>query len=86
MPTANPKLPYPVVLPQRRPKYRKRGFIRAYAPVQEDFGIGQTMFLEFLETSNRVCQAAPWLQAINLAGIGTMFMPPAIGVAVGIAI
>ncbi|OOO05728.1 hypothetical protein OAory_01072440 [Aspergillus oryzae] len=74
-PTSNPRLPYPVVLPQRRPKSRKRGFIRAYAPALEEFGIDQAMFLDFLETSNRACQATPWLHAINLAGIGTMFLP-----------
>ncbi|KAE8377724.1 hypothetical protein BDV26DRAFT_263034 [Aspergillus bertholletiae] len=86
MPSSNPRLPYPVVLPQRRPKSRKRGFIRAYAPALEEFGIDQTMFLDFLETSNRACQATPWLHAINLAGIGTMFLPSAIGIAVSIAI
>ncbi|EIT81224.1 hypothetical protein BDV35DRAFT_359901 [Aspergillus flavus] len=85
-PTSNPRLPYPVVLPQRRPKSRKRGFIRAYAPALEEFGIDQAMFLDFLETSNRACQATPWLHAINLAGIGTMFLPSAIGIAVSIAI
>ncbi|KAE8349224.1 hypothetical protein BDV28DRAFT_163725 [Aspergillus coremiiformis] len=85
-PTSNARLPYPVILPQRRPKSRKRGFIRAYAPVLDEFGFDQAMFLEFLETSNRACQATPWLKAINLAGIGTMFMPSAIGIAVGVAI
>lgn len=82
----SPRLTCPVVLPQRRPKSRKRGFIRAYAPVLEDFGIDKTMFLEFLETSNRACQATPWLQAINLASIGTMFIPEAISIAVSILI
>ncbi|KAB8228259.1 uncharacterized protein BDW43DRAFT_304070 [Aspergillus alliaceus] len=85
-PTAQPSLPYPVVLPQRRPRSRKRGFIRAYAPVLDDFGFDQAMFLDFLETSNRACQATPWLHAINLAGIGASFMPSAIGIVVGIAI
>ncbi|KAL4871220.1 hypothetical protein BDV12DRAFT_164426 [Aspergillus spectabilis] len=75
-PSTTPKLPYPVILPQRRPK--KRGFIRAYAPVLEDFGIDQAMFFEFLETSNRACQATPWLYALNLASIGTIFIPSAI--------
>ncbi|GKZ91597.1 hypothetical protein AnigIFM59636_004232 [Aspergillus niger] len=82
----SPRLSCPVVLPQRRPKSRKRGFIRAYAPVLEDFGIDKAMFLEFLETSNRACQATPWLQAINLASIGTMFIPEAISIAVSILI
>jgi hypothetical protein len=35
------RLPLTVVLPQRRPKDRSRGFIRAYAPVLENCGIDQ---------------------------------------------
>ncbi|KAJ0421175.1 hypothetical protein BJY00DRAFT_282721 [Aspergillus carlsbadensis] len=73
-----PKLPYPVILPQRRPRNNKRGFIRAYAPDLAQFGIDQEMFLNFLETSNRACQATPWLYALNLASIGTIWLPSAI--------
>ncbi|KAL4880132.1 hypothetical protein BJY04DRAFT_80935 [Aspergillus karnatakaensis] len=85
-PYETPKLPYPVILPQRRPKDKKRGFIRAYAPVLEGFGIDQGMFLDFLETSNKACQATPWLYALNLASIGTMWMPGAISFIVSAAI
>lgn len=85
-PARHPTLPYPVILPQRRPRSRKRGFIRAYAPVLDDFGIDQAMFIDFLETSNKACQASGWIGAINLASIGTMFMPSAIGMAVSVAI
>jgi hypothetical protein len=46
------KLCLPVVLPQRRPKDRTRGFIRAYAPDLMNCGIDQAMFLDFLETFN----------------------------------
>lgn len=42
------KLPLPVIIPQRRPKHKTRGFIRAYAPVLEEVGIGQTTWLDFL--------------------------------------
>jgi hypothetical protein len=77
-PSTPPKLLYPVILPQRRPRNNKRGFIRAYAPDLEQFGIGQDMFLNFLETSNRACQATPWLYALNLASIGTIWLPSAI--------
>ncbi|KAL2012543.1 hypothetical protein VTN00DRAFT_68 [Thermoascus crustaceus] len=82
----SPSLPFPVVLPQRRPKDRSRGFIRAYAPVLEDCGIDQPTFLEFLETFNRASLASPWLQAINLAAIGTMFLPHGVAIAVSIAV
>ncbi|KAL3463511.1 hypothetical protein BJX64DRAFT_116334 [Aspergillus heterothallicus] len=73
-----PKLAYPVILPQRRPKNNKRGFIRAYAPDLAQFGIDQEMFLDFLETSNKACQATPWLYALNLASIGTIWLPSAL--------
>ncbi|PLB49764.1 hypothetical protein P170DRAFT_409355 [Aspergillus steynii IBT 23096] len=86
VPQGHPVLPYPVILPQRRPRDRKRGFIRAYAPVLDDFGIDQATFIDFLDTSNKACQASGWIGAINLASIGTMFMPSAIGMAVSVAI
>ncbi|OJJ31289.1 hypothetical protein ASPWEDRAFT_72249, partial [Aspergillus wentii DTO 134E9] len=81
-----PRLPYPVVLPQRRPKARARGFVRAYAPVLEDFGINEAMFLDFLDKCNTACMGANWLNVLNLASIPTMLLPEAISVAVSIAI
>ena len=80
------KLSLPVVLPQRRPKDRSRGFIRAYAPVLENCGIDQATWLAFLDTFQKSSAANPWLNAINLAAIGTMFMPHVIGLVVGHAI
>ena len=73
------QLPLPVLLPQRRPGSRSRGFIRAYAPMLETCGIDQAMWLDFLSTFEKSSQANPWLNAINLAGIATTFMPTAIG-------
>ncbi|KAL4788598.1 hypothetical protein BJX76DRAFT_353044 [Aspergillus varians] len=84
--SSSPKLPYPVILPQRRPKTNKRGFIRAYAPILESFGIDQPTFLSFLETSNRACQATPWLYALNLASIGTIWIPGVISFVVSAVI
>lgn len=46
-----PKLPCPVILSQRRPRDKKRGFIRAYAPVLEECGIDQATFLDFLKAN-----------------------------------
>lgn len=43
------QIPGPVVIAQRRPGSKFRGFVRAYAPELADCGIGQDMFLEFLE-------------------------------------
>ncbi|KAI1615166.1 hypothetical protein EDD37DRAFT_649834 [Exophiala viscosa] len=70
------RLPLPVVLPQRRPKDRSRGFIRAYAPDLAAKEIDQHMFLDFIETFNMASQANPWLNAINLAGLATWALPP----------
>ncbi|KAJ5725052.1 uncharacterized protein N7483_006409 [Penicillium malachiteum] len=81
-----PRLSAPVLLPQRRPKNRDRGFIRAYAPALAECGIDQKTFLDFLDTAEKGCRAAPWLRAINLASIGTMWMPTVTGMAVSIAI
>ncbi|OJJ05752.1 hypothetical protein ASPVEDRAFT_87088 [Aspergillus versicolor CBS 583.65] len=80
------RLPYPVILPQRRPSSRKRGFIRAYAPVLEGFGIDQTIFLDFLDTAERAGQARPWMNAINLASFGTAMLPSGISIATSIAV
>ena len=51
------QIPCPVVLPQRRPGQKDRGFVRAYAPVLADCGISQDVFLRFLadwEKSSKV--------------------------------
>ncbi len=53
------KLDLPVILPQRRPKNKERGFVRAYAPVLQTCGIHQAEFLAFLdgfEKAIQVCQ------------------------------
>lgn len=86
-PAAIPRLlALPVILPQRRPKGRSRGFIRAYAPVLADCGIDQAMFLDFLETFNQATEASPWINAINLAGIAGFFVSPGISIAITVAI
>ena len=54
-------LPCPVIVPQRRPRDKTRGFIRAYAPILSECGIDQTTFLQFLETmdkASKVCRFA----------------------------
>lgn len=50
-------IPCPVIIPQRRPRKKGRGFVRAYAPVLKDCGIDQEVFLRFLadwEKSSKV--------------------------------
>lgn len=64
----NDRLALPVILPQRRPENRARGFVRAYAPVLAGVGIDQATFLDFIDTFNKVLEPSPWLNAINIAG------------------
>lgn len=80
------RLDLPVVLPQRRPKDRSRGFIRAYAPELMKAGVNEAMFLDFLETFNTATQASPWLNAINMAGFAFMPLAPGISQAATIAL
>ena len=50
-------LPCPVVLPQRRPKDKSRGFVRAYSPVLgECAGIDEATFIEFIDDLDRASQ------------------------------
>ena len=87
-PSSLPKgrLAVPVVLPQRRPETRARGFIRAYAPELGEKGIDQATFLDFLETFNEASQASPLLDAINLAGLAFIPLPFGINQAATIAL
>ena len=53
---ASGRLPCPVIIPQRRPRTKSRGFVRAYAPVLADCDIDQDTFLEFLKTFHKASQ------------------------------
>jgi hypothetical protein len=79
-------LPCPVILPQRRPRDKKRGFVRAYAPVLEDCGIDQATFLDFLKTFHAASKASPWLTVINIAAAGAGMAPSVIAMGVSIAV
>ena len=80
-------LPYPVILPQRRPKDKSRGFIRAYAPIlNECSNIDQTTFLDMLESLDRSSKAAPVFDVINLACLAVGFIPNPITIGVSIAV
>ncbi|KAM3424165.1 hypothetical protein BST61_g11292 [Cercospora zeina] len=83
---ATGRLPFPVLLPQRRPTDRSRGFVRAYAPVLESCGIGQHEWLHFLDQFEKSTQASSWIMALNLASIATMALPTITSFAVSAAI
>lgn len=50
------RLPCPVIIPQRRPKNKSRGFVRAYAPMLMNCGIDQATFLDFLKAFHKASQ------------------------------
>jgi len=57
------RIPCPVIIPQRRPRQKDRGFVRAYAPVLADCGISQDVFLQFLDDwdkASKVGSSFPW--------------------------
>jgi hypothetical protein len=78
-------LTLPIILPQRRPKTRNRGFILAYSPVLEAAGIDQPTFLDFLSRLNKAVEPNPWIQAINLAGFAGQAVPEPFFLLVGLA-
>ncbi|RDW71512.1 hypothetical protein BP6252_08075 [Coleophoma cylindrospora] len=80
------KLAYPVIIPQRRPRNKKRGFVRAYAPALADCGVDQAAFLDFLESFDSSSKASPWLQVINIAAMGAGFVPSPIAMGVATAV
>ncbi|EEU37413.1 uncharacterized protein NECHADRAFT_86417 [Fusarium vanettenii 77-13-4] len=82
----NTKLALPVILPQRRPKDRGRGFVRAYAPVLADVGIDQETFLDLIDSFNKSLEPNPYLYAINLTGLASMAAPEPFTMLIGASI
>ena len=86
------KLPLPVILPQRRPGTKVRGFVRAYSPILEESDISQDSFLGFLKFFNKAAQASPIFDAVMIAtpiaaaypdlviGIGIQAVQVAVGI------
>lgn len=79
-------LSFPVVIPQRRPGNKSRGFVEAYAPALEPFGIQQDEFISFVRATNKAVQASKWLTAIQLAAMGTSFVPNSIAMGASVAV
>ncbi|KAF2649579.1 hypothetical protein K491DRAFT_697956 [Lophiostoma macrostomum CBS 122681] len=80
------RLSAPVVLPQKRPRAKGRGFVRAYAPALEPCGIDQATFLDFLDTFDKSTHASQYLNAINVAANIVGMVPDPIIMAVTISI
>ncbi|KAJ6151659.1 hypothetical protein N7470_007256 [Penicillium chermesinum] len=69
------RLPYPVIIPQRRPRDRSRGFARAYAPVLANCDVSQEMFLRFIKDLYEASKANPIFMVVNMAAFVTGFIP-----------
>ncbi|KAF9639708.1 hypothetical protein BFW01_g11514 [Lasiodiplodia theobromae] len=75
-PPQQPCLPCPVILPQRRPREKTRGFVRAYAPALEAAaGIDQASFLQFLKAFHTASQASPVFNVVLLASAVVGLVP-----------
>lgn len=70
----------PIVIPQRRPKKRGRGFVRAYSPVLASAGIDQPEFLDFVDSFNKAIVPSEWIQAIELISWAGMAAPEPIAI------
>ncbi|KAL7944974.1 hypothetical protein V8C42DRAFT_324225 [Trichoderma barbatum] len=79
------ELPMPVILPQRRPGERARGFIHAYAPLLQSVGIDEATFIDFIKQLNMATAPSPWINAINLAAVAVQHVPEPVTIAVSIA-
>jgi hypothetical protein len=55
-PPATGRLPLPVIIPQRRPENKDRGFLYAYAPMLNECGIHEETFIDFLSQLNEACK------------------------------
>ena len=64
---ADERLPCAVIIPQRRPHTKTRGFVRAYAPVLQDCGIDEATFMDFHEGFHRAINKQGWFNAVNIA-------------------
>ncbi|KAH7389738.1 hypothetical protein DE146DRAFT_176006 [Phaeosphaeria sp. MPI-PUGE-AT-0046c] len=84
--TPRASLPYPIVIPQRRPGSKARGWARAYPPDLEALGVEQDTFLRFLQNFEDAQQASPWLKAVYVAGSVVGVIPGHITLAVSISV
>ncbi|KAK1453352.1 hypothetical protein CMEL01_05011 [Colletotrichum melonis] len=80
------RLSLPVLVPQRRPEKRARGFIQAYAPMLVDFDINQDTFLDFIDSLNKSLKPNPWISAVNLAGFAGEALPDPASLLFGFAV
>ena len=77
------KLPFPVILPQRRPGTKTRGFVRAYSPILQESGVSQDAFLGFLKDLHKAAQASPIFDVVMIAtALASAYPDPVIGLGI----
>ncbi|KAL2283064.1 hypothetical protein FJTKL_10176 [Diaporthe vaccinii] len=89
---AESRLSRAVVIPQRRPRDRARGFVRAYAPNLLRCGISQETFLQFIDGLNKSAASNAAVEVVNVAGEAVGAVPgsefvgaPIVGMALQVA-
>ncbi|KAL8671374.1 MAG: hypothetical protein Q9168_004122 [Polycauliona sp. 1 TL-2023] len=82
-PATSKQLPFPIVIPQRRPNTKSRGFIRAYPPILESKDISSDLFLGFLKEFHTAAQASPIFNVVMIAtAIAGAYPDPLVGLGV----
>src|SRR5215469_9266714 len=71
------RMPYPIVIPQRRPRSKKRGFVRAYPPILDNYGISQDAFLTLLKNFHQASKPSKYIAAVFVAA-GIVGMVPSV--------
>jgi hypothetical protein len=59
-------LPCPVIIPQKRPGNKTRGFVRAYAPALEAVGIDERTWMDFMRSFEESIRVSPVFDAVNV--------------------
>ena len=82
------QLPCPIILPQRSPRHRSRGFVRAYPPIIGEYkGIDEDTFMDFLHEFDLMIKTDRTWDVINVAAFfGTLGAPLMIGFPVSFAV
>lgn len=84
--TPRGRIACPVVIPQRRPGNRERGFMKAYAPILSQHDISKEHFHSFINTLNKAIQASKFIAAVQIAAFGASFVPNQISLGVTAAV
>jgi len=80
------RMPYPIVIPQRRPRSKSRGFIRAYPPILDNYGINQDAFLTLLKNFHQASKPSKYIAAVFVAATIVGMVPNVYVMAVTTAI